>query len=231
MNIVTIFDLDGVLIDNVAYEHAVTEDIIRKVGESQNVSFETAFAKWNKVLEEHRQCPRWHDYSLHCRSLGVPDAWQESHLAMRNLLRPMPQAIEALGIGHQIGACWLASDATRWVVEFKLSVTEISVEQFNEIFTLDSFGVNKGCDLYWNRVAERVEGDNTAIIFIDNRLDRLLSALKVLPNCNLILVDSEDHPMSLRIFDQPSYRAIPLHHAAKYELPDVLRKVSLELGV
>ena len=229
MKLITIFDLDGVLVDNVAYERAVTEDIVRTISVSQGITIEEALAKWTDALASNAQNPRWHDYGYHCAALGVPDAWRISHLAMRHLIRPMPKAAEAIEVGHRAGECWLASDATSWVVEFKLNVTGIGVQQFDEVFTLDRCGASKGFESFWKCLVERIDDCNTATIFIDNRLDRLVSALNVLPNCQLILVDAEDHPSSLRLFTQPGLGGVHLHQVTQDELPDMLTKVATEL--
>lgn len=228
MKLVTIFDLDGVLVDNVGFERAVSEDIARAISERKDITVEEALARWSYALASNSQNPRWHDYSYHCAALGVPDAWRVSHLAMQHLIRPMPNAAESIDIAHRIGKCWLASDATRWVVELKLHVTGIDLQHFDEVFTLDSCGMSKGFEAFWKYLLDRIGDSNVATIYIDNRLDRLLAAKNVLPNCKLILVNAEDHPSSLRLFSQPSDNGVHLSHATHAELPDVLRTIATE---
>jgi len=231
MKLITIFDLDGVLVDNVSYENAVTELIVNAIGSNRKIPFQEAMSVWNQTLAANSKDPRWHDYGLHCTVLGVPDAWQSSHLAMRHLLRRMPNAAESIAVARETGDCWLASDATQWVAMFKLGVAGIDPRVFSEIFTLDRCGVSKGHDAYWKCLVSNIKNTGAVPIYVDNRLDRLLTAAQFLPNVVVVHVAAEDHPTSLRLFPEPEKACgVRLHNVTHEQLPAVLRRIACDLS-
>ena len=230
MKLFTIFDLDGVLVDNIAYERAVTEHIVRAISFSRMLSFEEALSLWNKTLAAHAQDPRWHDYSVHCAALGVPDVWQSSHRDMGHLIRQMPRAAEAMAIAHLAGSCWLASDATSWVALFKLHAAGFDLQEFEEIFTLDRCGVGKGHPGFWACLAGCIGDSNAATIYVDNRLDRLIAATSILPNCRMVHIAAEDHPSSLGLFPEPVLsEQMHVCRVTHERLPEALQSIAREL--
>jgi FMN phosphatase YigB (HAD superfamily) len=231
MNFVTIFDLDGVLIDNVAYECAVTDLIVKAISKSKMMTFDAALSKWNERLATSSEDPRWHDYSLHCAALGVSDASQSSHEAARYLIRQLPKAVDSIRIASEMGECWLASDATNWVACFKLEAAGIDPHQFSQIFTLDRCGVSKGYDEFWECVAGCIDDSDTAVIYIDNRLDRLLTAAKTLPRCRMVHVAAEDHPSNLGLFPKPaSVDQLQIPRVTHEHLPEALQCICREVA-
>lgn len=195
-----LFDLDGVLVDNVDFEHAVTQGIIQEIARRKRISAVQAKNAWDAKLAEHRDHDRWHDYALHCEALGLPDLWRASHEGLRQLIRPMPRASEAIEVAMTRGSCWLASDATDWVVHFKLRAVGIDPGVFQERFTLDRCGVGKGAAQYWAQVRKCMENGNDHLIYVDNRADRLLVAARAIPAARLLQVTAPDHPLTLDLF-------------------------------
>lgn len=221
-----LFDLDGVLVDNVAYERAVTSLIIEQISLQRRVSLEEARLLWDSTLADHMDDPRWHDYGFHCSALGVPEAWRGSHKQMRHLLRPMPRAIESLETCRTLANCWLASDATDWVVSFKLKSAGFDASVFQEIFTLDRCHAGKGDRKYWTTLRTCMGHTQRLSIYVDNRLDRLVVAAAVLPNCRLVHVTTADHPLSLQLFPEVTVPStLPITSVASIDLPEVLRAI------
>lgn len=192
-----IFDLDGVLVDNLEYEEAVTDQIIHEISLKRRLPLASAKDLWRVTLNQHRGHPRWHDYELHCAAIGLPDAWRLPHESLRQLIRPMANAKEALALANNLGVCWLASDATSWVVDLKLEAVGINPSLFEEIFTVDRCLASKGDQQYWEMVKGSMDSVASPAVYIDNRLDRLMAAAGVLPNCRMLHVATKDHPVSI----------------------------------
>jgi len=137
--VVVAFDLDGVLVNNVTFEYAVTNYIIQKLSLTKNISFEEAQKEWNQVLKVHHSHPRWHDYSLHCDLLALGDIWKEAHLKNSSLLKKYDRVDDAISIARNRCNCWIITDATEWVANFKLSCIGYS-STFSEIFSSSRCG-------------------------------------------------------------------------------------------
>lgn len=193
-----LFDLDGVVVDNVGFENDVTRSIIQRLAADRNLSYTAAAGVWNHTLELHRTHARWHDYSYHCEALDLGDFWREAHRSSAHLLKRCIGAVDAMAAARHIGPAWLVSDATEWVVRFKLAVVDIDPAAFSELFTVDRCSTNKGQPEYWRCVKQVMSGAGfTALVYVDNREDRLRVADEVFPAMVGICVDAEDHPVSL----------------------------------
>lgn len=222
-----LFDLDGVLVDNVAFERAITSHIIDEISRLRHIPIQDARLAWDLELTRNKSDPRWHDYGFHCSALGVPDVWRTSHQQMQYLLHAMPGAVESVETAKKIGNCWLASDATDWVVRLKLDAAGFDSSTFQEIFTLDRCHTTKGDATYWLTLKECMGQPNSQSIYVDNRLDRLIVAAEVLPNCQLVHVDADDHPLSLRLFPEvESPKNLRINRVSSIGLAKILRSLS-----
>jgi FMN phosphatase YigB (HAD superfamily) len=192
-----IFDLDGVIVDNVDFEMAVTEHLVSRLSRLTGRSLVEARKMWMDCLSHHRNHPRWHDYGFHCQQLGLGNAWMEAHLLCRSRLKLMPGIESSLSSARRLGARWIASDATDWVVQFKLSSLGLRQSEFAETFTVDRCHSHKGEPSYWCEVRRQLPGTSTSPIYIDNRLDRLHAAKTCFSACLCIWVDTSDHPISM----------------------------------
>jgi len=206
-----LFDLDGVIVDNIAFENAVTRTIIQQLAVDRNLPMLDAERLWKRTLEAHRRHARWHDYSYHCQALNLGNSWREAHTSCGHLLKRCLGADDAIAAAREIGPLWLVSDATHWVAAFKLALVQIDQDVFSEIFTVDRCSTNKGQVQYWQCVKEVMSrGPYATPIYIDNRKDRLCVAHEVFSEMNGICVDADDHPVSLGFGDQDS-QAIFVH--------------------
>lgn len=191
-----IFDIDGILVDNLEFEDAVRTYIIRMLAHARDISFEDASCCWFETLENHRNHSEWHDYGLHCRSLGIHDAWKQAHESCRNLLKTFAGIEDALQAAHFAGRRWVASDASEWVANFKLSAAGLA-EHFDEVISTSRWSMNKGEKDYWYHVVELLPSPNTPVVFVENRYDRIAAALSVLERCVCIWVQTPDHAKQL----------------------------------
>ncbi len=224
LHIPVLFDLDGVLVDNVDFERAVTSHIIQQLATERGIAEPDAEVIWKTTLEAHRHHARWHDYSYHCQSLNLGDFWRKAHRSSSHLLKKFSGTDDAIEAARKIGPVWLVSDATRWVVEFKLAISEIEQDYFSEIFTVDRCKTNKGEPDYWKVVKEKMLPErNAGPIYIDNREDRLRVARGVLPEMVGVCVDADDHPVSLGFGELNSGRVFA--HSTHESLHSVLEVV------
>jgi FMN phosphatase YigB (HAD superfamily) len=187
-----VFDIDGILIDNVGFERAVTEYIISKLAEKRRISIEEATKNWCGTLEKNRNHPEWHDYALHCESLGMGSIWKEAHELFRHMLRKFNGADEAITVARKYSNCWAASDATKWVIDFKLSAVGLA-KAFDEIISITRWTLNKGQSDYWRKVVELLPNEGSPVIFVENRFDRIEAAQEVIEQCVSVWVCSPDH--------------------------------------
>ena len=187
-----IFDVDGILVDNVQFEEEVTTYIIRRLAEKKKIGMEQARQRWFATLEGHRDHPEWHDYALHCRTLGIGDVWRHAHESCRKMLKKFPGVDQAIDIARQGGRCWVASDATRWVVDFKLAEVDLK-RHFDEVVTASRWTLNKGEKEYWEKLARLLPKEDSPLLFIENRYDRISAALDVLRQCVCVWVRTPDH--------------------------------------
>ena len=196
-----LFDLDGVLVDNVAFEQKVTARIIEHLAAVRHIAHSAASEIWMQTLRCHQDHPLWHDYGLHCRSLGIGGYERKVHRECLSLLQRLPGIDEALGAARGFGPLWLASDATRWVVDLKLGAVQLRSDLFSHVFSSDYCHAHKGCSEYWQMVRGHLPGPDSPLVFVDNRIDRLATALMHLPQCHGIWVDTADHPSSIGFQD------------------------------
>lgn len=194
-----IFDIDGILIDNIEFEDAVTTYIIRMLAHARDISLEDASCYWFETLEKHRDHREWHDYGLHCRSLGINDAWKQAHESCCSLLKRFAGIEDALQAARFAGRRWIASDASEWVANFKLNATGLT-EHFDKVISSSRWATNKGEKDYWYHVAELMTSPNTPVVFVENRYDRIASALSVLERCVCIWVQTPDHAKELGFY-------------------------------
>ena len=191
-----VFDIDGILVDNIEFEDAVTEYIIRTLANTRNISLEDASCCWFETLEKHRDHREWHDYGLHCRSLGINTAWKQAHESSQSLLKKFAGIEDALQAARVAEHRWVATDASEWVANFKLSATGLT-ENFDEVISSTRWALNKGQKDYWHHVAELLPNPSTFVVFVENRYDRIESALSVLERCICIWVQTPDHAKEL----------------------------------
>ena len=224
--VVVAFDLDGVLVNNVTFEHAVTNYIIRELSSSKNISIERAQEEWNRILTVHHSHPRWHDYSLHCERLHLGNVWKDAHLKNSSLLKKYDRIDDVISIARDRCDCWIITDATEWVADFKLRCIGHS-SSFSEIFSSSRCGYSKSFNDFWHSIAHSLPSHSMPLIFIENRLDNIRTAKRYIPGCIPIWLDTPDHPQEIgfRDIEANKYHEEGTRVATHDELPEKLGEI------
>lgn len=199
-----LIDCDGVLVDNLDFEQQVTRTIIETYAEKADVSIDDAMSTWSTELSATRGDKKWYDYSFHATRLGL-DGMQvarDAHHKARSLIRLVTGADATLTLLQEYGlqAC-VVTDATRWVVDFKLSVLGLS--EAVTIFSSTEAAATKATNEYWLKLAElHPSFDPKALI--DNRRINLSTANRLIGLPYLVQFDKEEHVMTLSTTEAPT---------------------------
>jgi phosphoglycolate phosphatase-like HAD superfamily hydrolase len=194
---VVLLDCDGVIVDNVAFERRVTEIIIDAFAKSATLSIKEAKRLWQEELLATKGHSAWYDYSFHCDRLGLDGAslsrW--AHRQAADLISFVQGAQETLGLLQEYGLeVGVVTDATNWVVDFKLS--RLDLDSISFAFTSTDAAATKASHAYWDKLSKQYEYLDPWVL-VDNRQINLHAAADALPNLSLIQFDKQEHVMTL----------------------------------
>jgi FMN phosphatase YigB (HAD superfamily) len=201
---VVLLDCDGVIVDNVAFDRRVTEIIIDVFAETAGVSAGKAARLWREELFQTKGHPSWYDYAFHCDRLGLDGhrISRKAHSEAANLLTFVPGAMETLDLLQEHGlGVGVVTDATSWVVEFKLH--RLGLESISFTFTSTDARSTKASHPYWDKLVERFEYLKPQVL-VDNRQVNLHAAADSLPTLKLIQFEQQEHVMTLPTAIAPS---------------------------
>lgn len=193
-----LLDCDGVIVDNVAFEEQVTSRIIHSLADARSISERQAKKCWMDELIITKGHVSWYDYAFHCTRLGLDGSSlaRSAHIGAANLLRLVDGAEDTLLLlqdhGLEVG---IVTDATSWVVEFKLDALNLHTMSF--IFTSDQASATKASRAYWEVLADRFEYFGPQAL-VDNRHINLMAASSLLPDMGLVQFERDEHVMTLR---------------------------------
>lgn len=192
-----LIDCDGVLVDNLEFEQQVTASIIQVYADQSGISLTEAEVRWAHELSDTRGNERWYDYGFHACRLGLDGirVAREAHYAARDLLKLVNGVEATITLLQEYGlqAC-VVTDATRWVVEFKLSALGFS--SMLPIFSSTDALATKASSSYWRKLNEQYM-DLHPKVLIDNRQVNLVTASTHINSPHLVQFDKEEHVMTL----------------------------------
>lgn len=198
-----LIDCDGVLVDNLEFEQRVTNSIIDAYAAHAAISFAEAEQRWSQELSATRGNENWYDYSFHATRLGLdgPKVARDAHNAARDLLQLVNGADITLALLQDYGlqTC-VVTDATRWVVNFKLSTLGLL---WLSIFSSTDASATKASPNYWRELS-RHYSSFTPKAFIDNRQVNLSMASKLIGDPHLVQFDKQEHVMTLSTTEAPT---------------------------
>ena len=207
-----LLDCDGVLVDNLDFDRRVTRTIIKAYARKAGVSMFDAEGAWSNELSETRGHPLWFDYAYHCDRLGLdgPALSEYAHLEAAELLTVVPGAVETHQLLQKQGiAIGVVTDATSWVVHFKLRT--VGFDSLSLVFSSSDASATKATHEYWQRLAQQFRHFRPRAL-IDNRPVNLLTARQSIPALQLIQFVRHEHvttlpssvaPTSHRSHDEP----------------------------
>lgn len=199
-----LIDCDGVIVDNLSFEQQVTKIIIEILARHDDISFSEAEIRWSQELSATRGNHRWYDYSFHASRLGLDgiEISRSAHYASRDLLRIVNGVDATLSLLQEYGlqAC-VVTDATRWVVEFKLSA--LGLTSMLPVFSSTDASATKATDEYWTKLSKRFSSFAPKAL-IDNRQVNLSTASHLIGRSHLIQFDKEEHVMTLSTTEAPT---------------------------
>ncbi len=116
----------------------MTAKIIAAIAAKRQLDEEAARQTWAGCLREAQSSPRWHDYAFHCSQLELGEVWKiPAYEESESLLSLNARHEQVIGdVKGALVECWVVSDATDWVVRFKLAKVHLSAFPFKELFTL-----------------------------------------------------------------------------------------------
>jgi phosphoglycolate phosphatase-like HAD superfamily hydrolase len=198
-----LIDCDGVLVDNLEFERQVTSIIVECYARHVGLSPTEAEIRWSQELAATRGDSQWYDYSFHASRLGLDgaDIAIKAHYAARDLLKLVRGADKTLALLQEYGlqVC-VVTDATRWVVEYKLAA--LGIGSMLSIFSSTDASATKAKEEYWTRLAEQYKSFSPRV-FIDNRQVNLATAHHLIGQPRLVQFDKSEHVMTLSTTEAP----------------------------
>src|SRR3990167_10129609 len=98
-----VFDMDGVLVDNVAFEQKVMEYLADSLVEQEGLTYVEAQDRLDAWALRYRGKREAHDWRLTSRELGLGNVWYDAHLANLTFLTIIPGVHELLqSLEHKV---------------------------------------------------------------------------------------------------------------------------------
>jgi phosphoglycolate phosphatase-like HAD superfamily hydrolase len=192
-----LLDCDGVIVDNVAFEQQVTRTIIDAYASSVGSSFEEAEKHWHNELVATKGHPQWYDYAFHCDRLGLDGQTvsRNAHYKAVDLLSFVDGFQDTYLLLQEYGIeVGVVSDATNWVVKFKLENLHLNTIPF--IFGSNDAFATKASAGYWKQLSAQFEYPEPRVL-VDNRTINLSAAGSLLPEMCLVQFQMQEHVMTL----------------------------------
>jgi FMN phosphatase YigB (HAD superfamily) len=187
-----LFDCDGVIVDNDAFERRVTKTLIGRLAVQLETTEARASAVWADELSATRGDWRWYDYAWHCQRLDIGGraVVEEAHQDAAHLLAEVQGASETIDSlernGYSVG---IVTDATDWVVRFKLH--HLGISAMRPLFASSTMQSVKTSRVYWEKLSGSIDRVPRAVV--DNRIENLTLARNVYPGLQAIQFRRDEH--------------------------------------
>jgi FMN phosphatase YigB (HAD superfamily) len=192
-----LLDCDGVIVDNIAFEQQVTRIIIDSYAGIAGLTLEKAEKRWQNELVTTKGNVRWYDYAFHCDNLGLDGnaLSRRAHFEAAHLLSLVEGFQDTHHLLREYGVeIGIVSDATNWVVNFKLDKLGLHAIPF--VFGSNDATATKASATYWDKLTARFEYLAPSVL-VDNRQINLIAAHSRLPGICLIQFEKDEHVMTL----------------------------------
>jgi FMN phosphatase YigB (HAD superfamily) len=171
--------------------------VIETIAKESNFSVVEAKENWEQDLRDTKGSPFWYDYAYHCDRLGVDgqSVVKNAHERASNLLSIVPGAQQTLALLIKRGfAIGIVTDATSWVVKFKLET--LGIVQPAIVFSSSNAQATKASSAYWRKLSQS-QPDIQLTTYVDNRQVNLVSASRIFPTLNLVQFAMDEHVTTL----------------------------------
>ena len=191
-----IFDIDGVLVDNSAFESAVTESIVEHVSRELRIGPEEARSLWDRELNATRGDVRWFDYDFHCTRLGVKPQALAAHKRWLGLLTTFAGALGTWEqLSNKMAELVIATDATDWVARLKLAA--LGVVGDYPVLSSATLGAAKARPAFWRTLFDSTGPMEDDVVVVDNRLQNLIAVRLAHPAATCVHFDGIEHVATL----------------------------------
>jgi FMN phosphatase YigB (HAD superfamily) len=166
-----IFDMDGILVDNVAYEEKNLEYIADILVEQEGISYVEAQDRLDAISLKYRGKREAHDWRVLTKELNLGNVWYDAHLANLKYLTVISGVEDLLKSLKGKVPMVIGSDAIRPVAEIKLSYGGIK-RYFDTIYTQDDVNSFKGEPSFYQRISEDQGIPLGSMMYVGNRPER-----------------------------------------------------------
>lgn len=220
-------DVDGTLVDNLAFEKLVTKVIIRHIAKLRSLPIALATQLWEESLFHERNSLQWYDYDYHCAKLGVPSLSVEAHQKALGHLHEVTGARTTWNVlVEHFSGIYVVSEAPVWVMRLKLAT--LGFHGYADLLSSQDIGAPKSTPAFWLQLKPAILRYSPSVV-IDNKACNLASASKVMGKLTYVLFGRREHSMTLpeRIRPANSLKcSAPLDHCLVHshsELQQLIR--------
>lgn len=226
-NHAVLIDLDGTLVDNLAFERSVTRLIIRHIAKLKSIPIAAAAQLWEESLSRERDSLQWYNYDHHCSNLDIPSLSREAHQKAIDHLHEVrgARATWNLLIEHFAGV-YVLSEAPRWVMELKLKALRFI--GYIDLLSSQDIGEPKSSPTFWLKSKTTFLHHSPALL-VDNKVCNLVGASTSMGKLVYVLFNRREHSMTLPEKMRPT-NSIKCHPPADtyivrnhYELQHLIR--------
>lgn len=199
-----LIDIDGVLIDNIAFERKVTEYLIQKLAEKRNLEANVAREYWDKELSETKNDIKWYDYDFHCANLGLPRIAKEAHQSALSYVKVVKGSLNTWGYLKSRGIYKIVvTDTREWIAKMKLRA--VNLNDYENLYSSAERSSKKDMEMFWCAIEDELPTQTEAIL-IDNKISNIEVALKTIKNLKAIYFRFDEHVSTLSSSYKPKYR-------------------------
>lgn len=206
-------DLDGTLVDNLAFEKLVTRVIISHIAELRSIPIALATQLWEESLFHERNSLQWYDYDYHCSKLGVPSLSMKAHQKALGHLHEVTGARTTWNVlAEHFAGIYVVSEAPTWVMRLKLAT--LGFRGYVDLLSSQDIGAPKSSAAFWLQLKPAVLRYSPSFL-VDNKACNLAGASMVMGKLTYVLFDRREHSMTLpeRIRPANSIKcSAPLNH-------------------
>lgn len=171
--------MDGVLVDNVAYESKNLEYIADVLVEQESISYVEAQERLDAVALKYRGQRKAHDWRVLCDELGLGNVWYDGHIANLPFLTLIPGVHELLQALQGKVAMVIGSDAIREVAKIKLDFLQLA-RHFSKVYTQDDVDAYKAEPKFYETIAADQKVSLPEMMYVGNRPERGIDTAQAL---------------------------------------------------